>query len=254
MTNLERKGASILRNHFLFLLLIFSVLLCTGCLGLFPPGLTPKPPVLENKGSLTGLVYDSLSGLALWSGTVTIADQSAPIKGGSFQIENIAPGTYTLRISKPFYQPLEKKVVIPNSNTTLTSWKLTPSFTSGELDLLARLVHAEAKGECYEGQVAVAATVLNRILDPNYPNTLNGVIYQVVEVGGIKYYQYEPVLNGTILAPADATAKKAVLDALAGWDPSLGATGFFAPALVGPNSWVRTRPSTIDIGGHRFFK
>jgi N-acetylmuramoyl-L-alanine amidase len=72
--------------------------------------------------------------------------------------------------------------------------------------------------------------------------------------GGKRYYQYEPVLNGTIHKPASQTAKDAVADALAGWDPSGGATGFFAPAKVAKGSWVWTRTPTVTIGNHRFFK
>jgi len=84
-------------------------------------------------------------------------------------------------------------VIISNSNITLTDLKLKPDFTDDELGLFARLVSAEAKGEPYEGQVAVAATVLNRLLHAEYPNTLREVVYQVTVDNGIKYYQYEPV-------------------------------------------------------------
>ena len=73
---------------------------------------------------------------------------------------------------------------------TNTSW----SFSAQEIDLLARLVHSEAAGEPYMGQVAVAATVLNRIKSPLYPNTLWGVVYQVTN----GHYQYSPVLDGRI--------------------------------------------------------
>ena len=89
-------------------------------------------------------------------------------------------------------------------------------------------MHAEAKGEIYKGQVAVAASVLNRLIHPDYPNTLSGVINQVVVVNGKRYHQYEPVLNGTIKQPAGDLAVNAVWDALAGWDPSLGGYGFYA--------------------------
>ena len=96
--------------------------------------------------------------------------------------------------------------------------------------------------------------MLNRVAHPDYPNTLSGVINQVVVSGGKKYYQYEPVLNGSIKTPADTNAKNAVADALAGWDPSLKATGFFAPAKVGTSSWVWSRTPTVTIGNHRFFR
>lgn len=174
-------------------------------------------------------------------------------QGGVFEFQNLAPGTYTLTINALHYKQLQKQVVVTGANITISE-KLTPIFSAAELDLLARLVHAEAKGESYEGQVAVAATVLNRLVHPDYPNSLEGVIYQVIVSGGRRYYQYEPVLNGAIKSPASQTAKDAVADALAGWDPSRGATGFFAPAKVGSGSWVWTRTPTVTIGNHRFFK
>ena len=122
------------------------------------------------------------------------------------------------------------------------------SFTPAELDLFARLVHAEAGGEPYLGQVAVAATVLNRLRSPKFPNTLSGVVYQI-ESGK---YQYSPVLDGRINLPAKEPAKKAVREALSGKDPTGGATGFYNPAKTS-NYWVRSRPVSARIGSHMFF-
>ncbi|NLZ39050.1 MAG: LysM peptidoglycan-binding domain-containing protein [Firmicutes bacterium] len=122
-------------------------------------------------------------------------------------------------------------------------------FSAAELDLLARLVHAEAAGEPYLGQVAVAATVLNRLDSPQYPNTISGVIYQVVN----GYYQYSPVLDGRINLPANNTARQAVAEAINGADPSYGATGFYNPAKT-TNQWVRQQPVTVTIGNHVFFR
>lgn len=231
-----------------------------GCLSTLPPSTNPGSTPSENqqKASLTGLVKDANSGLALWSGQATLtrsggAGYSTTIKEGAFQFQNIAPGTYTLTINTKFYKPLQKQVTITGSNISISEG-LTPIFSASELDLLARLVHAEAKGESYKGQVAVAASVLNRLVHPDYPNTLSEVINQVVVSGGKRYYQYEPVLNGSIHTPASQTAKDAVSDALAGWDPSLNATGFFAPAKVGSSSWVWSRTATVTIGNHRFFR
>lgn len=135
----------------------------------------------------------------------------------------------------------------PQSPTSGTGMQVSEE----EFDLLARLIHAEAEAEPYAGKVAVGATVLNRVKSPLYPNTVSGVIYQVVN--GI-YYQYTPVLDGRINMPADAEARAAARDALNGMDPSLGATGFYNPDKVGPGSWVRTRPVTVVIGNHVFFK
>ena len=118
-----------------------------------------------------------------------------------------------------------------------------------DVDLLARLVHSEAAGESYRGQVAVAASVLNRIKSPLYPNTLRGVIYQVA----YGYYQYSPVLDGRINLPANRTAYQAAYDALGGSDPSGGALGFYNPRKTS-NQWVRQQTVTTVIGNHIFFR
>lgn len=118
-----------------------------------------------------------------------------------------------------------------------------------ELGLLARLVHAEAEGEPHIGKVAVAATVLNRVADSRFPDTVKEVIMQVWE----GYYQYAPVLDGRIQNPADDAARLAVRDALTGLDPSDGATGYYSPRKTG-DAWVRKQPVTKVIGGHVFFR
>ncbi len=118
-----------------------------------------------------------------------------------------------------------------------------------DIDLLARLVHSEAAGEPYLGQVAVAASVLNRVKSSIYPNTLRSVIYQVA----YGYYQYSPVLDGRINLPANRTSYQAVYEALGGSDPSLGALGFYNPRKTS-NQWVRQQPVTTVIGNHVFFR
>ncbi|NLZ53092.1 MAG: spore cortex-lytic enzyme [Thermoanaerobacteraceae bacterium] len=125
----------------------------------------------------------------------------------------------------------------------------TGRFSARDIELIAKLVYAEARGEPYLGQVAVAASVLNRLEDPNYPNSIPEVIFQVVD----GYYQYSPVLDGQInLAPNDA-ARKAVHDALNGVDPTGGATTFYNPSKTN-DYWVRTRPYMTTIGSHVFSK
>ncbi|MDO9573603.1 MAG: cell wall hydrolase [Candidatus Contubernalis sp.] len=120
-------------------------------------------------------------------------------------------------------------------------------YSASDLDLLARLVRAEAGGESYLGQVAVAASVLNRVKSSQYPNTIRGVIYQVA--GG--YIQYCPVRNGTINQPANASARRAAEEALNGSDPSKGALSFYNPRYTS-NAWILSRPRTTVIGNHVF--
>ena len=146
-----------------------------------------------------------------------------------------------------------QKVNIPASASTPTGGTLTSrggrSFSQGEIDLFARLVHSEAGSEPYIGQVAVAASVLNRLASTRYPNTLSGVVYQIID----GCYQYSPVLDGRINIPANKSAYQAVYDALGGWDPSRNALGFYNPAKTS-NQWVRQQQVTTVIGNHIFFR
>lgn len=142
-----------------------------------------------------------------------------------------------------------RKLLIPKS----TSEKENPvprfNLSQSDLDLLARLVSAESAGEPFQGQVAVAATVLNRLEDPRYPDTIREIIYQV-DNGS---YQYSPVLDGRINLPATPGAYQAVEQAIWGVDPSNGANGFYNPAKT-TNQWVRSQPVTAVIGNHVFFR
>lgn len=112
-------------------------------------------------------------------------------------------------------------------------------------DLLARVISAEAKGEPYEGQVAVGAVILNRIRDSRFPNTLAGVVYQT--------HAFESVSNGAIYQAPTASTRKAARDALNGWDPSGGAVFFWNPYKP-VSKWIWSRPIIKQIGNHVFAK
>ena len=129
--------------------------------------------------------------------------------------------------------------------TSSSSGSSSSSTNSNDLNLLARVVYAEARGEPYEGQVAVAAVTLNRVKSSSFPNTLAGVVYQ----SGA----YDAVADGQINLTPNSTAKKAAQDAMNGWDPSYGALYYFNPATA-TNKWIWSRPMTVTIGKHRFCK
>lgn len=118
------------------------------------------------------------------------------------------------------------------------------SRKTGDTELLARVIRAEAEAEPYTGQVAVGAVILNRIQDPDFPNTLAGVIYEP--------RAFESVSNGMVNRPPTESARKAANAALSGWDPSGGALFFFNPAKVGAKSYVWTRKIIQRIGKHAF--
>ena len=151
-------------------------------------------------------------------------------------------------IQNPHYIEAGRVIRIPGEAAGAAS-RSSASFSAAELDLMARLVHAEAGGEPYVGQVAVAASVLNRMRSSRYPKTVTGVINQVVN----GYYQYSPVLDGRIRLPANDSARRAVREAISGTDPSLGALGFYNPRKTS-NQWVRRQPVTNVIGNHVFFR
>lgn len=119
------------------------------------------------------------------------------------------------------------------------------STNSNDINLLARIIYAESRGEPYSGQVAVGAVVLNRVRNSSFPNTIAGVIYQ----SGA----FDAVSDGQINYTPNSTAKKAAQDAMNGWDPSYGAIYYFNPATA-TNKWIWSRPHTITIGNHRFCK
>ena len=134
-----------------------------------------------------------------------------------------------------------KAMGIYNSSNSSSS----SSSNSSDVNLLARIIYGEARGEPYSGQVAVGAVVLNRVKSSSFPNTISGVIYQ----SGA----FDAVRDGQINLTPDSTAKKAAQDALNGWDPTYGAIYYFNPSTA-TNKWIWSRPMTVTIGRHRFCK
>ena len=116
-------------------------------------------------------------------------------------------------------------------------------YVSSDHRLLARLVYAEARGESYKGQVAVAAVVLNRVSSASFPNTVSGVIYQ----SGA----FSCVSNGSINCTPDDSCIRAALDALNGWDPTGGCL-YYYNAKTAADSWIFSRTVQTVIGNHSF--
>lgn len=116
-------------------------------------------------------------------------------------------------------------------------------YSKTDVDLLARIISAEARGEPYEGQVAVGAVIMNRIEHPSFPNTLSGVIYQPGA--------FSCLTDGGVNAAVADSAYKAAREAINGSDPSGGAIYYYNP-VKSTNKWIFSRPVITVIGAHRF--
>ena len=115
--------------------------------------------------------------------------------------------------------------------------------SNNDLYLLAQCVYAEARGEPYVGQVAVAAVILNRVKHPDFPNTIYGVVYQP--------WAFTAVYDGQIGYEPNETAYQAAQDALNGWDPTYGSIYYYNPATA-TSQWIFSRKVVVTIGKHVF--
>jgi N-acetylmuramoyl-L-alanine amidase len=118
-----------------------------------------------------------------------------------------------------------------------------PAATEANVNLLARIISAEARGEPYAGQVAVGAVILNRIEHPSFPDTLSGVIYQEGA--------FTAIVDGQFNEPVSPSAYNAARDALNGWDPTDGCIYYYNPKKTS-NKFMWSRQTITVIGDHRF--
>ncbi|MCY6356833.1 spore cortex-lytic enzyme [Clostridium sp. ZS2-4] len=132
---------------------------------------------------------------------------------------------------------INPKTVNPDSTASASSQN------NQDVILLARLINGEARGEPYEGQVAVGAVILNRVRNPKFPSTIAAVVYQPGA--------FTAIVDGQVHAEMQPDSIKAARDALNGWDPSGGAIYYFNPATA-TSSWIWSRPLIKVIGKHRF--
>ncbi len=133
---------------------------------------------------------------------------------------------------------------LPEKNNNISYAKAT---NTSDIQLMARAINGEARGEPYEGQVAVGAVILNRVKSSKFPNSIAGVIYQ----SGA----FTAVADGQINEPIaqNSTVYKAAQDAINGWDPTGGCIYYFNPDTA-TNKWIWSRPHVKTIGKHRFCK
>lgn len=119
------------------------------------------------------------------------------------------------------------------------------NYSSSDVQLLGKVISAEARGESYEGQVAVGAVILNRVKHPSFPDTISGVVYQKGA--------FSCVNDSNWYEPISETSKRAAIDAINGWDPAGGAIYYFNPQKTS-DSFMHSRPVVKTIGKHRFCK
>ncbi|HOJ12037.1 MAG TPA: spore cortex-lytic enzyme [Clostridiales bacterium] len=125
----------------------------------------------------------------------------------------------------------------------LPTGQTTSQSNDKDVNLLAHIIHAEARGEPYSGQVAVGAVVLNRVRDSRFPGTIAGVVYQPGA--------FDAVYDGQINLQPDTAAYNAARDALNGWDPTYGCVYYWNPATA-TSSWIWSRQIVVTIGKHVF--
>ena len=125
------------------------------------------------------------------------------------------------------------------------TWRVVKktSLSKNDFQLFTHLIYSEARGEPYQGQVAVGAVVLNRIDSEKFPNTLRDVIFQKDA--------FTAVNDGQFWLTPNKTAETAALDAVRGWDPSQGALFYFNPNTA-TSAWIWSRPQILKIGNHIF--
>jgi N-acetylmuramoyl-L-alanine amidase len=131
----------------------------------------------------------------------------------------------------------------PVRDTSSTTPSSRSDVTDNDLKLMANAVYGESRGESYVGQVAVAAVILNRLKSPEFPHTISGVIFQPGA--------FTAVEDGQIWLTPNSSAKKAVQDALGGWDPTNGCIYYFNPATA-TSKWIWSRQQVKTIGKHIF--
>ncbi|RYM05440.1 spore cortex-lytic enzyme [Sporolactobacillus sp. THM7-7] len=149
--------------------------------------------------------------------------------------------------------PLDQQVKRKNPNPPKTGGNppqqkydsLPPGYSQSDVNLMANAIYGEARGEPYIGQVAVGAVILNRVEDPRFPDNISDVIFQPLA--------FTAVADGQIWLTPNETAKKAVMDAINGWDPTNGAIYYFNPETA-TSAWIWNRPQIGKIGKHIFCK
>nr|WP_244094246.1 spore cortex-lytic enzyme [Jeotgalibacillus salarius] len=187
---------------------------------------------LRNFQNDYGMEIDGLAGPETRQKLINASDYNE-----SFVQDNLKKG---VKFSHYGGTPLENQVKEEASPKKL---RLPSGYSENDIKLMANAVYGEARGEPYEGQVAVAAVILNRIEDEAFPNTASAVIFEPLA--------FTAVADGQIWLTPNDQARRAVLDAINGWDPSENALYYFNP-VTATSKWIWSRPQIKKIGEHIF--
>ena len=183
-----------------------------------------------------GLEIDGLAGHTTREKLVSVSDYD-----DNYVKSNIEQGNrFTYYGGVPIEQQVEKG---KGTSAPQKAPKYPSGYSENDIQLMANAVYGEARGEPYIGQVAVAAVILNRIEDEAFPNTASGVIFEPLA--------FTAVADGQIWLTPNEQAKRAVIDAINGWDPSENALYYFNPVTATSN-WIWSRPQIKQIGAHIF--
>lgn len=220
------------------LVCVLAVLLVASVVGIFDHEDGVAMAAVLKQGDRGSLVKTMQSRLIRWRYMSGSADSifGAKTKAGviNFQRKNglVADGIVGTRTAQA--------MGIKLTSTTSSSGTTT---SSTDLNLLARVVYGEARGEPYTGQVAVAAVVLNRVKSASFPNSIAGVIYQ--------RGAFDCVSDGQINYTPNQSAYNAARDALNGWDPTYGCLFYYNPRTA-TSKWMLSRTVKLNIGNHAF--
>lgn len=208
-------------------LIILAFIICF--VSVFSVGITGKLNSIDVNASTlkTRIAQAKLSEYGYFEGTIDgVFDNDTKSAVMSFQKDNSLNQTGSL-----------------DNATTVALGVSDSSQANSDLYLLAKLIYSEARGEIYTGQVAVGAVVLNRVADPGFPNTMQGVIYQP--------WAFTALHDGQFQLEPNSTAYQAAQDALNGWDPSYGSLYYYNPTTA-TSSWIFNRTTVVVIGNHVF--
>lgn len=153
------------------------------------------------------------------------------------------PQDNALEAPKVNKNKVDSPVILAADSQDPPERKQNYSVTSEEIDLLARAVYSEARGESFQGQVAIAAVILNRIDNPDFPDSISAVIFEP--------WAFTAIHDGQFWLTPDQTAYEAAREALAGNDPTGGAIYYYNPQTA-TNQWIRSRKIVTKIGKHVF--